>query len=85
MMTSVRSVAVFGAAAGRAVALARRRKVYINMVVHRDTREELEPMLRFCEARGIGLNAQAVMFGKEYQDGSARSAQELTLTDGWRR
>jgi len=53
-------------------ALARGRKVYINMVVHRDTRAELEPMLSFCEARGIGLNAQAVMFGKVYQNGNAR-------------
>ena len=53
-------------------ALARRRKVYINMVVHRDTRPELETMLRFCEERGVGLNAQAVMFGKEYQDASAK-------------
>jgi PqqA peptide cyclase len=53
-------------------ALARGRKVYINMVVHRDTRPELEPMLRFCEARGIGLNAQAVMFGKAYQNSNAK-------------
>lgn len=47
-------------------------KVYINMVVHRDTLHELEPMLEFCERRGLGLNAQAVMFGKEYQDDEAK-------------
>lgn len=46
-------------------------RVYINMVVHRDTIHELEPMLEFCEAKGLGLNAQAVMFGKEYQDDQA--------------
>ena len=53
-------------------ALTRGRKVYINMVVHRDTRAELEAMLRFCETRGIGLNAQAVMFGKMYQNSEAK-------------
>jgi MoaA/NifB/PqqE/SkfB family radical SAM enzyme len=46
-------------------------KVYINMVVHRDTLHELEPMLEFCERWGLGLNAQAVMFGKAYQDDQA--------------
>src|SRR4030095_10095074 len=46
-------------------------KVYINMVVHRDTLHELESMLEFCERRGLGLNAQAVMFGHEYQDDEA--------------
>ncbi|MBL8140006.1 MAG: radical SAM protein [Acidobacteria bacterium] len=54
------------------VALARGRKVYINMVVHRDTLVDLEPMMAFCEQRGIGLNAQAVMFGKAYQDDTAK-------------
>ncbi len=57
----------------RALELAKNKgcKVYVNMVVHRDTLNELEPMLEFCERRGLGLNAQAVMFGKEYQDGEA--------------
>lgn len=57
----------------RALELARSRnlRVYINMVVHRHTLEELEPMLDFCEARGIRLNAQAVMFGHAYQDSTA--------------
>lgn len=47
-------------------------RVYINMVVHRDTIHELDAMLEFCETRHIGLNAQAVMFGKEYQNDQAR-------------
>ena len=48
-------------------------RVYINMVVHRDTLPELEPMLAFCESQGYKLNAQAVMFGHEYQDSRAVS------------
>ncbi|MEO7190278.1 MAG: radical SAM protein [Vicinamibacterales bacterium] len=47
------------------------RRTYVNMVVHRDTLEELEPMLAFCEQHGYKLNAQAVMFGHEYQDSTA--------------
>ncbi len=68
------------AAAMRAleVAAALGRRVYINMVVHRDTLVELEPMLEFCEARGYGLHAQAVMFGHEYQDSTA---SDLRLTE----
>lgn len=62
------------------LALGRGRKVYINMVVHRDTLGDLEPMLAFCEARGIGLNAQAVMFGKAYQDDAAKPLA-LSLAD----
>jgi len=54
-----------------AISAARGRRVYINMVVHRDTLAEIEPMLAFCEARGFRLNAQAVMFGHAYQDGAA--------------
>jgi MoaA/NifB/PqqE/SkfB family radical SAM enzyme len=56
-----------------ALAVARGCRAYVNMVVHRDTLQELEPMLAFCEAQGYGLNAQAVMFGHEYQDSSAVS------------
>jgi MoaA/NifB/PqqE/SkfB family radical SAM enzyme len=57
---------------------ARGLKTYVNMVVHRDTLPELEPMLEFCEAEGFGLNAQAVMFGHEYQD---KRASGLQLSD----
>lgn len=54
------------------VSAARGKRTYINMVVHRDTVDELEPMLDFCESRGMRLNAQAVMFGHEYQDSTAK-------------
>jgi PqqA peptide cyclase len=56
-----------------ALAVMRGCRPYVNMVVHRDTLAELEPMLAFCEAQGYGLNAQAVMFGHEYQDSNAVS------------
>ena len=61
-----------------ALSKARGCRVYINMVVHRDTLPELEPMLAFCESHGYRLNAQAVMFGHEYQDSRAVS---LRLTE----
>lgn len=51
--------------------------VYINMVVTAQSVDEIEPMLAFCEARGIGLNAQPVVFGRKYYDDAARS---LALT-----
>jgi MoaA/NifB/PqqE/SkfB family radical SAM enzyme len=54
------------------LAVARGRKVYVNMVVHRGTAPELEAVLLYCERRGLRLNAQAVMFGCEYQDEKAR-------------
>ena len=50
---------------------ARGRRTYVNMVVHRDTKGELDDMLAFCESHGYRLNAQAVMFGYEYQDSRA--------------
>ena len=56
-----------------AVAAGRGRRTYVNMVVHRDTLGELEPMLSFCEANGHRLNAQAVMFGNAYQDSTAEA------------
>lgn len=58
-----------------ALGLARERglKAYINMVVHRDTLAELEPMLRFCEEKGYRLNAQPVMFDHDYQDAAAEA------------
>ncbi|MEZ5316599.1 MAG: radical SAM protein [Vicinamibacterales bacterium] len=67
------------AVAALEAAAARGRAAYVNMVVHRDTLEEVEPMLEFCERQGYGLNAQAVMFGADYQDASARG--EIGLTD----
>jgi MoaA/NifB/PqqE/SkfB family radical SAM enzyme len=59
------------AMAALALASERGKCVAINMVVHRESLAELEAMLEFCEARGLWLNAQAVMFGKAYQDKAA--------------
>ena len=57
-----------------AIDLARRRgvRLFINMVVTNRSLDELEPLLEFCEARGIGLNAQPVVFGRTYYDDAAR-------------
>jgi MoaA/NifB/PqqE/SkfB family radical SAM enzyme len=57
-----------------AIELARRRplRLFINMVVTNQTLDEIEPMLDFCEARGLGLHAQPVVFGLKYYDEAAR-------------
>jgi len=57
-----------------AIELARQRplRLFINMVVTNRTVDEIEPMLDFCEARGLGLNAQPVVFGLKYYDDAAR-------------
>jgi pyrroloquinoline quinone biosynthesis protein E len=47
-------------------------RVVVNMVVHRESLGEVEAMLELCEKEGYSLNAQAVMFGKEYQDATAK-------------
>jgi MoaA/NifB/PqqE/SkfB family radical SAM enzyme len=52
-------------------ALARGRRVFVNMVVSHETVGEVEPMLDFCEARGVGFNAQPAMFSRSYQDADA--------------
>jgi MoaA/NifB/PqqE/SkfB family radical SAM enzyme len=54
------------------IARARGLRLFINMVVTAQTVDEIEPMLDFCEARGIGLNAQPVVFGRKYYDDGAR-------------
>ena len=56
------------------IELARTRgiRLFINMVVTNQTVDEIEPMLDFCAARGIGLNAQPVVFGRKYYDEAAR-------------
>jgi MoaA/NifB/PqqE/SkfB family radical SAM enzyme len=54
------------------LAVSRRLPTYVNMVVGRDTLDEIEPMLAFCEARGVSLNAQPVVFGTQYYDESGR-------------
>ena len=57
-----------------AIEMARARKIrlFINMVVTNQSVDEIEPMLAFCEARGIGLNAQPVVFGRKYYNDAAR-------------
>lgn len=59
----------------RAIDLARARGLgtFVNMVVTRDTLPDVEAMLDFCEARGVGLHAQPVVFGREYYDAGARA------------
>jgi MoaA/NifB/PqqE/SkfB family radical SAM enzyme len=37
------------------------------------------PLLAFCEARGVGFNAQSVMFSRPYND---RAASHLALSPG---
>jgi mycofactocin biosynthetic radical S-adenosylmethionine protein MftC len=51
--------------------LARGRRAFVNMVVTRETVGEVERVLNFCEARGIGFNAQPAMFSRSYQDATA--------------
>lgn len=69
------------AIAALAASKARGRAVYINMVVHRNTIDELPGMLEFCASHGYGLNAQAVMFGADYQDRSAEAELRLPQDD----
>ncbi len=52
--------------------------LFINMVVMRANQGEIEPMLRFCEAQGIGLNVQPAVFGLPYYDDGA---QPLALSN----
>jgi MoaA/NifB/PqqE/SkfB family radical SAM enzyme len=54
------------------VARTRDLRIFVNMVVTREGLAEIEPMLDFCEARGIGLHAQPVVFGRKYYDEAAR-------------
>ena len=62
-----------------AIDIARQRglRTYVNMVVSRETLGELEAMLDFCEARGVMLHAQPIIFGWEYSDDTV---QQLALT-----
>ncbi len=83
------------ARAVRALELARARglRTFAVMVVTRDTLAEVEPMLAFCEARGVGLHAQPVAFGLHYTDDdvehlalSAEEARDLhRALARWRR
>jgi MoaA/NifB/PqqE/SkfB family radical SAM enzyme len=61
------------AAAVRAIEAARERELptYIVMVASRDTLAEIEPVLRFCEARGVRMHVQPVLFGRSAFDSTA--------------
>ena len=65
--------------ATRAIELghARGRRVFVNMVLTKDNVDDMEAMLEFCEARGVGMNAQPVAFGSVNYDDGARG---LALT-----
>jgi MoaA/NifB/PqqE/SkfB family radical SAM enzyme len=64
------------------LALQRGLRTYVNMVVVRDTLGEMEPMLEFCEARGIMMHPQPVMFDQKslYGQYFDDTAQHLALT-----
>ena len=68
------------AEAVKAIDIARHRglRTYLNMVVNRETLGEVEAMLEFCEARGVGFHAQPIVFGRQYYDETAR---RLALTN----
>lgn len=71
------------AAVLRAIAVAQRAahrpRLFVNMVVMRDNAAEMEAMLAFCEAEGLGLNIQPAVFGLPYYDDGA---QPLALDNG---
>lgn len=53
-------------------------KCYINMVVSTRNHDQIEPLLGFCEERGIGFNAQPVQRDWYYAD---KDLDELVLPD----
>ncbi len=68
------------AEAVKAIDIARHRglRTYVNMVVSKETLGEVEALLEFCEARGVGFHAQPIIFGRQYYDETAR---RLALTN----
>jgi len=63
--------AVAAIQAGRARGL----PVYVIMALHRESAHELEAMLDFCEALGVGLHAQPLVLGREFYDERSRPLQ----------
>jgi pyrroloquinoline quinone biosynthesis protein E len=63
----------------RALDAARERglPVFAVMVVTRRNLDRIEEMLDWCEARGVGLHAQPVLFGLDFCDGGSRAELEL--------
>ncbi len=52
-------------------------RTFVNMVLTRDNFSDVEAMLEFCEARGLFMNAQPVMFDRQVYDNAAKA---LALT-----
>ena len=74
--------------ATRAVEVGRTRgkRVFVNMVVTQQNYDDIEAMLEFCEARGVGFNAQSVAFGTpNYDDGARGMALSAEQTHGLHR
>jgi MoaA/NifB/PqqE/SkfB family radical SAM enzyme len=63
----------------RAIDIARGRGVptYVTMVVTSANLGEIEPLLEFCEMRGVIMHAQPILFGRQYFDDTVR---HLALT-----
>jgi len=63
-----------------AIGLARDRDInlFVNMVVTRDNLDDIEPMLDFCEARGVGVHVQPAVSGRKYYDDAVR---QFALSD----
>jgi MoaA/NifB/PqqE/SkfB family radical SAM enzyme len=57
-----------------AIGLAREREInlFMNMVITRDNLDQIEPMMDFCEERGIGLHVQPAVYGRKYYDDAVR-------------
>ena len=53
-------------------------QIIVNMTVCRENLAELEPMLEFCEARGIMVHMSPVIYSLKYSD---LTAQHLALTN----
>lgn len=64
------------AAVMEAIAAARRAthrpRLFINMVVMRTNRDQIEPMLAFCRREEIGLNVQPAVFGLPFYNDAAK-------------
>jgi MoaA/NifB/PqqE/SkfB family radical SAM enzyme len=63
-----------------AIELARGRDIhlFVNMVVTSHNLGEIEPMLDFCEERGMGVHVQPAVYGRKYYDDAVR---EFMLSD----
>ncbi len=63
-----------------AIELARDRGIhlFVNMVITRDNLGEIEPMLDFCEERGMGIHVQPAVMGRKYYDDAVK---DFMLTD----